>query len=284
MANDVIRSLWRRWLRPALQATYAVVLGLRPALAVVLVSVLLSAAFLWLVDRDRLATLPQIIGHDCGVAYPYNDPLEAQRCLWQAYVRCQAATLVFVFPALDEGTTTHTITVQHTAGRCALTDTTYHCARLTHQGRGLLLVGCGREGNLYLPPRPVDQIGVVCGEVDNVDNDIGAGYGGVDGFIPETVARVEGCFWQAYTTCTQPYTLIYSFALASGPTYTFVVQRQQGTCELSLSVGSAGPSQSAASRTYSCGALTHLSNGGLVAHDCGAAGTITVPPETPPSQ
>ena len=59
MAKDVITSLWRRWLRPGL----AVVLGLRPGLAVVLVSVFLSAAFLWLVDRDRLATIPQLFAH-----------------------------------------------------------------------------------------------------------------------------------------------------------------------------------------------------------------------------
>jgi hypothetical protein len=68
----------------------------------------------------------------------------------------------------------------HSGGLVFGTDavTTYHCSGLTQQARGLLLVGGGREGNLYLPPRPVDQIGVVCGEVDNVDNDIGAGYGG----------------------------------------------------------------------------------------------------------
>jgi hypothetical protein len=264
----------------------------------VLVGVLLSV-LLWLAERAP-GPFPQIVGHNCGEAAPRSDPLEAQQCFWQAYLQCHAATLVFTFFALDEGTTTHAITVQRTNGQCALTDavqshtggpvlgteivTTYTCSGLTQQTRGLLLTGCGREGNVYLPPRPAVQLGVVCGEVDNVNNSIYAGYDGVDGIGLETVARVEACFWQAYTTCTQPYTLVYTLESTSGPRYTLVVQRQDGACGMSVSEISTASSQDNVPPTYyPCAALTRLSNGGLVAHDCGPAGTITISPATPPS-
>jgi hypothetical protein len=183
---------------------------IRPALAVLIVGVLVSA-LLWLAGRVPGPFL-QIVGHNCGVAAPHSVPLEAQQCFWQAYHQCQAATLVFIFFALDEGTTTHAITVQRTNGRCTLSDavqshnggpvwgtdtvTTYTCSALTQQTGGLLLTDCGREGNVYLPPRPVEQIGLVCGEVDYEPHSIYAGYDGVDDLQPETVARVENCFWQ----------------------------------------------------------------------------------------
>ncbi len=106
---------------------------------------------------------------DCGAIHQgaggiQSDPT-AEQCFAQAYTSCHPATLEYTFMGVDAGAT-HTFTVAPQAyGRCSLTDTvqsyvipshnttrTYTCSGLKHQGGGLLITGCGSEGDVFIPP------------------------------------------------------------------------------------------------------------------------------------
>jgi hypothetical protein len=100
-----------------------------------------------------------------GASVVQSDPT-AESCFAQAYTSCHPATLEYTYMGVDAGAT-HTFTVVPQAyGRCALTDSvqsyviptnyhttrTYTCAGLKQQGGGLLITGCGSEGDVFLPP------------------------------------------------------------------------------------------------------------------------------------
>jgi hypothetical protein len=139
---------------------------------VLVVGVIVACAS-WPVFR-RLSTLPPpIIGQNCGsvhMGFPVaGDPTRPENCLWNAWTRCQTATLVYSFFDVDEGET-HTITVQPAQNGCGVRDavqshsspvggsagpvTTYTCAGLERSADGGLVVrACGEEGDLKIPPK-----------------------------------------------------------------------------------------------------------------------------------
>lgn len=113
-----------------------------------------------------------IVGHNCGTVHKgaevVGDPSGPENCLWQAWTRCQAATLVYNHFSVDTGET-HTVTIQPAQNGCVLRDaaqgysangggsdsliTTYTCAGLQRAPDGGLLVhACGGEGDLVIPP------------------------------------------------------------------------------------------------------------------------------------
>jgi hypothetical protein len=107
--------------------------------------------------------------HDCGAIHQGAGGVRGEAatvtCFWRAYSQCQPATLQYTFMGVDAGVT-HTFTTQPEAfGGCALTDVaqsyvvpnhqvthTYTCASLKQQQGGLLFVGCGAEGDVFVPP------------------------------------------------------------------------------------------------------------------------------------
>jgi hypothetical protein len=227
---------------------------------------------------------PQIIGQNCGevsaaaAAGSSSDPDEAELCLWQAYRTCRTATLVFSEPALDFGGSLSAITVQPHGGRCELTDaiqgncsragcsvTSHRCASLQQQNSGLLVQGCGTAGDIYLPPRPADEVGHVCGIVTKYENIVYTD-------APATVASVEDCFWRAYLNCVHPATLIYETIETDDTNHTLTLQRQNGTCVLT----------DVADGTHPCTGMTRASGGGLAVRGCAVEGDFTIPPGAAP--
>lgn len=282
---------WRRWLRLGLAA---LVVGTA------------LVAFAWLAGWS-FSPFPQIVGQNCGEASSgdirlSDDPDQGEHCLWQAYTSCRAATLVFRFQYIDFGSV-HAITVQPHGGACAFSDsvqgfsenfggskssvTTYQCAGLQQQNGGLLLSACGKAGDVFLPPRPAEQAGTVCGRVENESRTV---YAGAEA-PPSSVADVEDCFWQAHAGCAQAATLIYttdqplgdsstSFSDIAGViwTHNVVTQRQAGSCVISDTVLVNGK----VLKTYQCGSMARRSGGGLILRGCGMEGDLTIPPATPP--
>lgn len=128
------------------------------------------------------------IGHDCGEVTggfrktSISDPDEAESCLWHAYIQqpCAAATLTYIAPGTDFSDT-HTITIQPKKSGCVVEDTeqtylasgnhtspltTSTCASLQQRNvGGLIVVGCGAEGDITILARPAEQVGHVCGTI-----------------------------------------------------------------------------------------------------------------------
>lgn len=246
---------------------------------------------------------PQIIGHNCGeaisIAPQSYDPDQGELCLWQAYTSCKTSTLVFVFRGVDTGVT-HAITVQPRSGGCAVTVTsqwytakyggraitTITCTGIQQKTDGLLLTACGKSGDLYLPPRPAEQVGHVCGDVTSSDGVVAAWQI----ISQDTVASVENCFWQAYSACAQPATLLYDRheSTSSGGDATFngshtlTVQMVNGACALA-DTWSLGSHTNQPPTRYTCANLTRKAGGGLIAHACGLEDDVVIPPATPQS-
>ena len=91
------------------------------------------------------APFPTIVGQNRGTVHlrimtQSDDPDRAALCLWRAYTTsatstspgasaaCHVATLVFAVNGIDTGET-HAITLQSSAGRCGLSDTTQSVQR-----------------------------------------------------------------------------------------------------------------------------------------------------------
>lgn len=251
---------------------------------------------------------PQIAGQNCGRAMNDYDPDQAELCLWRAYTACRAATLVYISQGVDSRST-DVITVQPKSGGCAVMDIrqgtnrffptnivpaplmTYQCAGMRQQNGGLLLSGCGgKRIDYYLPPRPPEQIGHVCGVIDN---EYGASYALARGAVGEraTIAGIEDCFWRAYLTCARPSTLVI-IELATPPenastgasaSHNLVAQGSPGSCALTDTVVERDASHNQARATYTCARLTRDAAGGLMAQGCGAESDVTIPPAPPPN-
>ena len=125
------------------------------------------------------AGTPAVVGQNCGTVSKgfrvAGDPSGPEDCLWQAWTRCQPATLVYTVFGVDTGDT-HTVTVQPNNGGCEVRDaaqgysangggsrgliTTYTCAGLERAPDGGLIVhACGGEGDLTIPPaEPPTQV------------------------------------------------------------------------------------------------------------------------------
>lgn len=117
---------------------------------------------------------PTVVGQNCGHVSIGAANLDvsgaanpAEDCLWQAWTRCQPATLVLTQFGVDTGTT-RWITVEPVQNGCGVLDTaqhymvparenppatTYTCAGLERSPDGGLLVrSCGADGDLVIPP------------------------------------------------------------------------------------------------------------------------------------
>ena len=128
----------------------------------------LASLILALAGSGLVACVPgpaPIIGQNCGTVrgggFAVGDPSGPETCLWQEYMRCKTATLVFTQFGVDTGEI-HTITVERQGGTCAVFDaeqgysanfggsrsgiTTYTC------DGGLIAIGCGAEGDIDIPP------------------------------------------------------------------------------------------------------------------------------------
>jgi hypothetical protein len=153
----------------------AVYRGPRLALTVfsLLVGMMALAACGGQTPAGPVAVGPKVIGQDCGhvsigaVAHVSSNSSAAENCLWQAWTKCQTATLVLTQFGVDTGVT-HWITVQPAHGACQVTDTaqyymvparlnqpatTYTCAGLARSSDGGLLArDCGADRDLVIPP------------------------------------------------------------------------------------------------------------------------------------
>jgi hypothetical protein len=107
---------------------------------------------------------------DCGAIHQgatvtQSDP-NAESCFAQAYTSCRPATLEYTFMGVDAGSV-HTFTAAPgTFGGCTISDMvqsyvvptnhqtthTYTCTGLQHKDGGLLITGCGSEGDVFIPP------------------------------------------------------------------------------------------------------------------------------------
>lgn len=253
---------------------------------------------------------PQIVGQNCGqvaagrmllIGEQVQDLDDGEACLWQAYTTCKTATLVYVIQGVDTEAK-HTITVRPKSGACAVADilqsyaaslgarsshSDFDCARMARQTEGLLIEECGEHGNLLVPARPAQQVGHVCGEMfQPLRNTSPSGIGPFSAVRGVTVASMEACFWQAYTTCARPSTLVYwRLGVTSGPINsgdTFVVQRVNGVCSLTdASTNLRDAHGSLILTPAGCVSLTRARDGGLVARGCGPLGDIMIPIEQP---
>jgi hypothetical protein len=127
---------------------------------------------------QSLQPYPQIVGKNCGAITAgeggrAGDFTSSEQCLWNAYETCQAATLVYNNAGLDF-TVTHAVSLQKHGESCTVTDATqgnqdgslsqptrntYHCRGIEQQARGLVILGCGAEGNVTIPASPSLALG-----------------------------------------------------------------------------------------------------------------------------
>ncbi len=88
---------------------------------------------------------------------------QAENCFWQAYQKCQPASLTFTTIAVDAGDI-HDFTIRNN-GQCSISDAvqhfivphrptapkTYTCAGLAQQQDGLHVLSCSSEGDIIVP-------------------------------------------------------------------------------------------------------------------------------------
>jgi hypothetical protein len=261
---------------------------------------------------------PTIVGQNCGTVHlitmtQSDDPDHAALCLWRAYTTsatsttsgasagCHVATLVFADNGIDTGET-HVITLQSSAGRCALADTTqaysanfrghrfpirtYACATLRQQFGGLLLSGCARERNIYIPAPTGEQTSTLCGAITNANHTVSVAAGPTPTAGAPTVASIEDCFWQAYVSCAYPASLEYEIDEPYGPadptkalSYTLYLEAYpSGGCSFSYwEINHYSQSQT----RISCHTLARQPDGGLMTQGCDEGFTLVIPPATP---
>jgi|SRR5947209_8599102 len=89
---------------------------------------------------------------------------QAEACFWQAYQKCQAATLVFTSTSVDT-VALHTFSMRRSGQNCSVTDAmqhaivpakfsaakTYTCTGVAAKSDGLHFSGCGEEGDVIVP-------------------------------------------------------------------------------------------------------------------------------------
>ncbi len=119
-----------------------------------------------MVPAGPLAWVGQHCGTLGGLRHVGNAPAQ-EGCLHAAYLRCQAATLLYIQAGVDAGAY-HYLTVQPDGARCAVTDrvatygvgprhlATYACLGMrfvptTGTQGGLVAQQCGAEGDIRIP-------------------------------------------------------------------------------------------------------------------------------------
>jgi hypothetical protein len=89
---------------------------------------------------------------------------QAVNCFYQAYQKCQPATLMFSALGIDAGVIHH-FAVKNVNGSCAISDgwqhyiapkppagtITYSCASMNMQSDGLHIESCGEAGSIVIP-------------------------------------------------------------------------------------------------------------------------------------
>ncbi|GHO84706.1 hypothetical protein [Dictyobacter formicarum] len=89
---------------------------------------------------------------------------QAEACFWQAYQKCQPATLGFTRTSVDT-VAVHTFSIRTSGQSCSVTDTmqhaivpaklsaarTYTCTGVAAKSDGLHFSGCGDEGDVVVP-------------------------------------------------------------------------------------------------------------------------------------
>ena len=89
---------------------------------------------------------------------------QAVNCFYQAYQKCQPATLMFSSFGVDAGVIHH-FAVKNVSGSCAISDgwqqfiapnppagtITYSCASMNMQADGLHIESCGTAGSIVIP-------------------------------------------------------------------------------------------------------------------------------------
>ncbi|GER91134.1 hypothetical protein KDW_52960 [Dictyobacter vulcani] len=89
---------------------------------------------------------------------------QAATCFWQAYQKCQPATLGFTSPSIDT-LAVHTFSIRRNGQSCSVTDAmqhtvvpaklptpkTYTCTGVAAKADGLHFSGCGAEGDVVVP-------------------------------------------------------------------------------------------------------------------------------------
>lgn len=113
----------------------------------------------------------------CGVVNGYGSlkvvpkdqgAAQAENCFWQAFQRCQAATLVFLTSGVGKGITNQTFkrtfTIHQENGACVISDarqegpalnalqpaTTFTCTGLVRQPGALDVLSCGQDGTIHV--------------------------------------------------------------------------------------------------------------------------------------
>lgn len=101
---------------------------------------------------------------------PHGIPLngttakQAEDCFWQAYQKCQPASLGFTATGVDT-VAVHTFTLQSNGQQCTISDAvqhaivpaplsaakTYTCTGITQQADGLHFASCGNDGDIVVP-------------------------------------------------------------------------------------------------------------------------------------
>jgi hypothetical protein len=128
---------------------------------------------------QSLQPYPQLVGKNCGAnttgeGGTAGDFTASEQCLWNAYETCQAATLVSQNVGLDSSLT-HAVSVQQQGVNCTVMDITqgvvesgpfsqptrhsFHCRSIEQQARGLVVLGCGAEGDVTIPASPSLALG-----------------------------------------------------------------------------------------------------------------------------
>ncbi|GHO57866.1 hypothetical protein [Ktedonobacter robiniae] len=89
---------------------------------------------------------------------------QAEACFWQAYQKCQLATLGFASTSVDMAAL-HTFSIRTNGQTCSVTDVmlhaivpaklsaakTYLCTGVAPKSDGLHVSGCGDEGDVIVP-------------------------------------------------------------------------------------------------------------------------------------
>ena len=93
-----------------------------------------------------------------------NSAMLDGNCFWQAFRKCQSATLIFKVHSLDTEAI-HTFTIKNNNGTCSILDavqhyilpnkltstTAYTCSGLVMQADGLHFIACDNTGNIHIP-------------------------------------------------------------------------------------------------------------------------------------
>lgn len=95
------------------------------------------------------------------------DAKQAENCFWQAYQKCQAASLSYTLTGVDT-IIKHTFTINKNGQQCSVSDMvqhavvpaplsaakTYTCTGVVQQADGLHISNCGIDGTILIPAQP----------------------------------------------------------------------------------------------------------------------------------